>query len=315
MLPLAADLEKALADWRAWLALEKRVSRHTLRAYEADVSGFLAFLSAHRGGAVSLNALSEASISDFRAWLSRRTMDGARASSRARSLSGVKNFLKWLDREGVLHNSAASVVRAPRLPHLLPRPLTEGGALGLVAHAGDFTRGQEWIGLRDRALFGLLYGAGLRIAEALALDIGDLPGADGLLRVRGKGGKERMVPLLPVCLDLARAYLKDVPFSTEPARPIFVGEKGGRLNQGVAQKAMRDLRRALMLPESATPHALRHSFATHLLKGGANLREIQELLGHASLSTTQRYTEIDPRELLDIHRTFHPRKKGVEESG
>jgi len=307
MLPVAADLENALADWRDWLALEKHASRHTLRAYNSDVADFLKFLSAHHGGVIGLNALSEASISDFRAWLSRQAAQGASASSRARSLSGVKNFLHWLDRQGTLHNAASVLVRAPKLPRRLPRPLQEKQALGLVAHAADFSD-NDILGLRDRALFGLLYGCGLRISEALALDVGDLPGGDLILHIVGKGQKERVVPVLPICLNLIETYLKASGHSAEKNAPLFLGMKGQRLHQGVAQKAMRDLRRALGLPETATPHALRHSFATHLLHNGANLREIQELLGHESLSTTQRYTEIGPRDLLDIHRSFHPRR-------
>ncbi len=307
MLPIAADLEKALTDWKAWLTLEKHASRHTLRAYNSDVSDFLKFLSAHHGGTIGLNALSEASISDFRAWLSRRAVQGASASSRARSLSGTKNFLHWLDRQGTLHNAAAEIIRAPKLPRRLPRPLPEKQALGLVAHAADFSD-NDMLGLRDRALFGLLYGCGLRISEALALNVGDLPGGDLILRIVGKGRKERIVPILPICLTLIETYLKASKHGADKDTPLFLGMKGQRLHQGVAQKAMRDLRRVLGLPETATPHALRHSFATHLLHNGANLREIQELLGHESLSTTQRYTEIESRDLLDIHRSFHPRQ-------
>lgn len=307
MLPVAADLEKALSDWRAWLALEKHASRHTLRAYESDVHGFLQFLGDHHGGAVALNDLSAASVSDFRAWLSRQAAAGAQATSRARSLSGVKNFLRWLDKSGAMHNPAIATLRAPKLPHRLPRPLQEKQAIGVVEHAADFAKDSD-IGLRDRALFGLLYGCGLRIAEALALDVGDLPGADGFLRVTGKGRKERMVPVLPICQRLLGDYLRESGHGADKTAPLFLGARGDRLNPGVAQRAMRNLRRALGLPETATPHALRHSFATHLLRNGANLREIQDLLGHESLSTTQRYTEIDPRDLLDIHRAHHPRR-------
>lgn len=306
MLPVAGDLEKTLAAWRDWLAFEKNASRHTLRAYESDVAVFIRFLSDHCGGVVGLSALSAVSLPDFRAWMARRATDGLQASSRARALSSVKNFLRWVDRSGVMHNAAIASVRTPKRPHRLPRPLQEHQALAIVAQASDRVE-DSILGLRDRALFGLLYGCGLRIGEALALEVGDVPRADDLLRVVGKGRKERAVPVLPICLSLIAAYLDCAPHGADPSAPLFVGAKGGRLHAGVAQRAMRDLRRALGLPETATPHALRHSFATHLLRHGANLREIQELLGHANLSTTQVYTEIDPQDLLKAHRKAHPR--------
>lgn len=311
MLPVAEDLGHALSEWRNWLALEKNASAHTLRAYEQDVAGFLTFLSGHRGQAVALDTLSDAGIADFRSWLSRRAMAGAKAASRARSLSGVKNFLHWLDRSGRMHNAGIEAVRAPKRPRRLPRPLQPPQAVDVVERAAAFSAPEApaWIGLRDRALFGLLYGAGLRLGEALALTLGDLPDSGGVLRVMGKGRKERTVPLLPVCQQLLNDYIKESGHGDDRHAPVFIGEKGARLNPGVAQRAMRTLRRAMGLPETATPHALRHSFATHLLRNGANLREIQELLGHASLSTTQIYTEIDPANLLEIHRAFHPRGK------
>lgn len=307
----AADLSAALDDWRDWLSREKQASPHTMRAYHADVAAFLTFLSGHLGQNVALNDLSDARLSDFRAWMSRQTIDGRAAASRARSLSGVRNFLRWMDREGRMHNAAVGLVHAPRLPHKLPRPLSESGAQNVV-FAAVAAPGDAWLGLRDRALFGLLYGCGLRIAEALALNVADRP-REGDLRVMGKGRKERMVPVLPICEKLLDAYLADRPGGCAPDAPLFIGLRGDRLRQGVAQRAMRSLRPSLGLPETATPHALRHSFATHLLRNGANLREIQELLGHASLSTTQRYTEVDIDSLKEIHRQAHPRGKTTPE--
>ncbi len=298
----APDLAKRLLQWHQWLKVEKNLSRHTLRAYSSDVTQFLQFLTEHRAKSPSLNDLSETSITDFRAWLSRRTMEGASTATRARALSGVKNFLKWLDRQGIMHNAAIGIVRTPKLPHKLPRPLHEKQAFNLLKAADD----EDWIGKRNRALFTLLYGCGLRIDEALSLNLADRP-RDGFLRVMGKGGRERQVPVLSVVEHSMTEYLKDCPFPEEPKRPLFIGSRGKRLNQGVAQKAMRVLRRALDLPENATPHALRHSFATHLLQNGANLREIQDLLGHASLSSTQRYTEIDAKALIKIYKAAHPR--------
>lgn len=302
----ASDLGKALGEWQRWLKVEKNVSRHTLRAYAGDLSQFVSFLAKHKGKSISVSDVSGTNLSEFRSWMSRLTMNGAAASSRARSLSGVKNFLHWMDKQGLAHNAAITTVRTPKQPRKLPRPLQETQAFELLSQ----TEAGDWVSLRDHALFSMLYGCGLRIDEALSLNIVDLP-HDGFIRVIGKGRKERQVPILPMVVEALDQYREACPFAEEAARPLFVGEKNGkRLNQGVAQKAMRDLRSRLGLPETATPHALRHSFATHLLQNGANLREIQELLGHASLSTTQRYTDINAEEMLAIYRKAHPRANG-----
>lgn len=297
-----ADLAAALHDWRRWLTSEKNMTRHTVRAYVGDVSAFISFLAQHRAETVSINSLSETGVRDFRSWLSQRAMGKASAASRARNLSGVKNFLKWLDRQGIAHTPAAALARAPRLPHKLPRPLQEHQAFTII----DDTGTGDWVDVRDSALFTLLYGCGLRIDEALSLNVNDLP-REGFLRVMGKGRKERQVPVLDEVITVLDRYRSACPFAETPDRPLFMGEKGKRLHQGVAQKSLRDLRLRLGLPETATPHALRHSFATHLLQNGANLREIQELLGHASLSTTQRYTEINAAEMMAIYKKVHPR--------
>ena len=304
----APDLARAVTDWRTWLKVEKNVSHHTLRAYTGDLSQFVTFLAGHLGKAVGINDVSSASLSDFRSWMSRQAMSGAKASSRARTLSGLKNFLSWMDKQGIAHNASIKSVRTPKQPRKLPRPLLEDQVFNVLSQSGD----GDWVSLRDKALFTLLYGCGLRIDEALSLNIAHLP-RDGFLRVTGKGRKERQVPILKAVEDAIDTYRAACPYAEENARPLFVGEKNGqRLNQGVAQKAMRDLRRQLGLPETATPHALRHSFATHLLQNGANLREIQELLGHASLSTTQRYTDINAEEMLAVYRKAHPRSQHQE---
>lgn len=302
----ASDLAVALTDWQKWLRVEKNVSKHTLRAYSGDLSQFVQFLSNHKAKAVSVADVSDTSLGEFRSWMSRQTMNGRANASRARTLSGLKNFLSWMDKQGLAHNAAIKTVRTPKMPRKLPRPLHESQAFNIMADVGD----GSWISLRDRALFTLLYGCGLRIDEALSLDIQHLP-RDGFLRVIGKGRKERQVPVLQEIEKALGEYREACPYGEESTRPLFVGEKNGkRLNQGVAQKAMRDLRHKLGLPETATPHALRHSFATHLLQNGANLREIQELLGHASLSTTQRYTDINAEEMMAIYRKAHPRANG-----
>jgi integrase/recombinase XerC len=308
----APDLAARLREWLTYLRAEKNMSRHTIRAYGTDVSQFITFLAHHIGHAPSINDLSDADLRAFRAWMSRRTMDGAAASSRARSLSGVKNLLGWLDRQGIMHNAAIRTVRTPKLPHKLPRPLQEQQAQRVVSFEG-LDIDNDWTDTRNRALFTLLYGCGLRIDEALKLDIRDLP-RDGYLRVMGKGRKERQVPVLKIVEDMLAAYRRVCPYPESPDRPLFMGARGKRMRQQIAQKALRDMRIALGLPENATPHALRHSFATHLLQNGANLREIQELLGHASLSTTQRYTEVDARELLKVYSAAHPRAKQEDEA-
>jgi integrase/recombinase XerC len=300
----APDLAKSVLEWQVWLKSEKNLSAHTFRAYNSDIGQFLSFLSQHHEEAISLSHLSDTTLTDFRSWLSRKSMDGLSAASRARSLSGVKNFLTYLDKQGILHNAAIRIVRTPKLPHKLPRPLEIPQAFRLVDNKGE----ESWVDLRNQALFTLLYGCGLRINEALALNISDLP-REGFLRVMGKGRKEREVPVLAIVESVLGKYLEKYPLSRLPENPLFVGEKGKRLNQGIAQKALRDVRGSLRLPETATPHALRHSFATHLLQNGLNLREIQELLGHASLSTTQRYTEVNAEELIKIYQQAHPRSR------
>ena len=303
------DLAAAVGRWQEWLKVEKNVSPHTFRAYTSDIGQFITFLAGHAGGTLALRHISGATLTDFRSWLSNRATDGLTASSRARSLSGVKNFLTWLDKQGILHNAAIASVRSPKLPRKLPRPMDETQIHRLLA---EDTPAPDWVTLRNRALFTLLYGCGLRISEALQLNLADLP-RENFLRVMGKGRKERQVPVLPLVEKILSEYRALCPYSETPDRPLFMGERGQRLNQGIAQKALRDVRLALNLPDTATPHALRHSFATHLLQNGANLREIQELLGHASLSTTQRYTDVNAEEMLKIYKSAHPhsRKNGT----
>jgi len=305
LLRCAPDLAHQLGAWQRYLKHEKNASRHTLRAYCHDVARFVSFLADHYDAAPSLDALSETSLRDFRAWLSRQAMDGASASTRARALSGVKNFLRWLDRNGIMHNPAIKTLHGPKQPHKLPRPLFEKQALRVLSSGSE---DDDWIDKRNRALFTLLYGCGLRIDEALALNVRDMP-REGFLRVIGKGRRERQVPCLQVVEDMLKIYLAACPFAPVPERPLFTGVRGKRLHQGVAQKTMREIRTALDLPKTATPHALRHSFATHLLQNGANLREIQEMLGHASLRSTQRYTEVDAKTLLAEYSKAHPRNK------
>ncbi len=302
----AADLKDKLERWQDYLRVEKQVSPHTLRAYTTDVSHFVSFLFNHLGTMPGLDDLSNVSIRDFRSWMSRKAMDGTSNASRARSLSGIKSLLTWLDKQGIMHNAAINTVRSPKLPHKLPRPLHEDQALEVITSA-DMLEAKDWIGKRNVALFTMLYGCGVRIGEALNINLEDMP-RDGFLRVLGKGSKERQVPVLDIVEETLKDYLAVCPYpEDERKRAVFLGSRGKRLNQGVAQRAMRTLRSSLGLPGNVTPHALRHSFATHLLQNGANLREIQELLGHVSLSTTQRYTEVNAEEMMRVYRAAHPR--------
>ena len=305
VLKCVGALQQHLQDWQDYLQYEKRVSPHTFRAYLTDIRQFLEFLSGHCGETLTTDHLAKADIRDFRSWLSRRTMEGAGNTTRARNISGVKNLMKWLDKNGLAHNPVLATVRSPKRPRKNPKPLYHTQMDKLLGALKD--ESNDWIKQRDHALFMLLYGCGLRIDEALSLNIKDMPEGKSL-RVLGKGRKERLVPVLPVIKDTLSIYVQNMPFAQTPETPLFLGVKGKRLRQQVAQKALRDLRRQLDLPETVTPHALRHSFATHLLENGANLREIQELLGHASLSTTQMYTDVNAAELMRIYKSAHPRQ-------
>ncbi len=243
---------------------------------------------------------------DFRSWLAHRTMKGLAKTSTARAVSAVKSFFHYLDRQGVVSNPAAASMRAPKLPRQVPRPLTTDDATDVLALADDPDQ-PAWVRARDLALLILLYGGGLRIGEALGLDVETVRQSGEVMRITGKGNKERVVPLLPKVRDAIETYLAQRPDGSPGKAPLFIGVQGKRLNPGVAQRRFRNLRTMLGLPDTATPHALRHSYATHLLGGGADLRTIQELLGHASLSTTQRYTDVDAEALLEVYRNAHPR--------
>ncbi len=290
-----------------WLAQERRASPLTVEAYGTDLAGFLGFMTGHLGGEPDLAALGALQPADFRAWLASMANDNAVNATRARHLSAVRSFYKYLARRHGVENPSVSLVATPRSRRPLPRALPPAAALGVTT---DIAEMQDTAALqaRDTALFTLLYGCGLRIAEALALDIRDAPGVggDAPLRVIGKGSKERIVPVLPAVRQAIGAWLARHP-NCVPDSPLFLGARGKRLDPAVAQKVMRDYRRLAGLPEHATPHALRHSFATHLLAGGADLRAIQDLLGHASLSTTQRYTAVDEAQLMAVWRKAHPR--------
>jgi integrase/recombinase XerC len=303
------DLADALARWQSWLADERRASAHTLAAYGRDLAAFLDFLAGHLGAVPGLAALDELTAADFRAYLARRAEDELERSSTARALSALRGFFKFLDRRGLARNAALAAVKTPKLARSVPKPLSAADADAALDEVQSEDARAPWIGRRDYAVLTLLYGCGLRISEALGLKRREAPLAPGTLTVTGKGNKTRQVPVLPQVAEAVQDYLALCPWHLAPGDALFVGARGGPLNPRLVQKKMQELRLALNLPETATPHALRHSFATHLLAGGGDLRAIQELLGHASLTTTQRYTAIDAERLIAVYEKAHPRAK------
>ncbi|MGB7037187.1 MAG: tyrosine recombinase XerC [Xanthobacteraceae bacterium] len=304
---IAPAVAAEVAAWLVHLAAERRLSDKTVEAYRRDVVQFLSFLAEHLGGAPSLKELAALTPADVRAFLAARRGQNIGSRSLMRSLAGLRAFGRYLERAGKGKVGALAAVRSPKIGKTLPRPLSDSAAKRMAdadSAAGD---GREpWIHARDAAVLGLLYGCGLRISEALGLKRGDL-GARDTLTVMGKGRKQRMVPLLPQVQKLIADYIALCPYDLPEDGPLFVGAKGGPLSPRLIQLAMARLRGALGLPETATPHALRHSFATHLLARGGDLRSIQELLGHASLSTTQIYTAVDAERLIEAYRAAHPR--------
>jgi len=301
--------EQARAAWLAWLAQERRASPNTLEAYGRDAAEFLGFLTRHLGGEPDLAALGALRPADLRGFLAERAAAGDSNATRARRLAAIRGFLRFLTRRHGLAPLPVGALRGPRPKPPIPRALTAEDARSIATEAGEVYDPERHEraplqAARDVALFGLLYGAGLRIAEALALDVAQAPTGE-VLRVAGKGGKERIVPVLPAVAAAVADWLRVRPGTDSPA--LFVGARGDRLHAAVARRALRTYRRLTGLPEHATPHALRHSFATHLLAGGADLRSIQTLLGHASLSTTQRYTAVDEAKLMEVWSRTHPR--------
>jgi integrase/recombinase XerC len=295
--------EEARSAFLEWLGRERRAASLTVDAYGADLAGFLGFLAQHLGGEPDVDALGALRPADLRAWLAAEAASGISNATRARHLSAVRSFFRFLTRRHGVNNTALKLIATPRAKRPVPRALAIDQACEVTGRIAEMSA-SEAMQARDAALFALLYGCGLRIAEALSLDVRDAP--ESVLRVVGKGGKERIVPVLAVVRDAVAAWLALHP-NRQPDSPLFVGARGGRLDAAVAQRTLRSFRRLYGLPEHATPHALRHSFATHLLAGGADLRSIQDLLGHASLSTTQRYTAVDEARLVEVWRRAHPR--------
>ena len=306
----APETAREVVDWLAHLGAERRMSPETVEAYERDVRQFLGFLAAHFGRGVTLAMLQDLATCDVRAFMAHRRGDGIGGRSLMRALAGARSFARFLERQGKGKVGALSAIRAPKIQKTLPKPLAVAPAKRLTdtgLRAGEDR--EPWVLARDAAVLALLYGSGLRISEALGLKAKDVPapGAGDSITVIGKGRKPRMVPVLAPVLRLIAEYVALCPYGLAPDQPLFVGAKGGPLAPRIIQLVMERLRGALNLPETATPHALRHSFATHLLGRGGDLRAIQELLGHASLSTTQIYTAIDTERLLEVYRNTHPR--------
>jgi integrase/recombinase XerC len=303
---LSADGARAL--WLEHLAHERRASPRTLEAYGFASARYIAFLERHRGEALTLRGLSEISAGDVRAWLAhlRSGNNPLAPRSLSQALSAIRTFHRFLDLRLDAPNAAIGLVRGPRVKPGAPRPVTEDQARGLIAEPGLDPDREGWEVARDQAVLTLLYGCGLRISEAMSLKRSDAPLGESL-RITGKGSKTRIVPVLPVVREAVDAYLAELPFTLEPDAALFRARRGGPLSPRHVQATVQLLRGRLGLADSATPHALRHSFATHLLGAGADLRSIQELLGHASLSTTQRYTEVDAARLLSAYASAHPR--------
>lgn len=301
------DGAAAFLAWREQMTHVRRLSAKTVEAYTHDVGGFLNFLHQHRGETVELAVLKDVSATDVRGWLSLRRENGLGPRGVARAVSALRTFFVFLEKQGWVENIAVRRVRPPKLPASVPKPVSIDGAQALLEEA-ELNASDPWIAARNIAVLTLLYGAGLRISEALGLDRTSLPLGEALV-ITGKGNKQRIVPILPDARDAIDAYLQICPFGASKEDPVFYGARGKRLHPRIVQGLMQSLRRALGLPESATPHALRHAFATHLLAAGGDLRAIQELLGHASLSTTQRYTSVDETHLLKVYEQAHPRAR------
>jgi integrase/recombinase XerC len=290
-------LTALIERWQAWLTDERRYSAHTVEAYARDLSFFINFLAEKPMTVADLSALE---VRDFRRFIGARAAKKIEKTSLAREISAVKNFFRWLQREKIVQNAAVTVLSSPKRPKTLPKSVDADDLFEMLDLSAQIEK-SDWQGLRDRAVMMLLYGSGLRISEALSLNVGDIRPDCDFLRIRGKGSKERIVPLLETVVEAIDAYQKVVPYRLHDGEALFVGARGERLSPRIIQRQVQKIRRQLDLPETVTPHALRHSFATHLLASGTDLRAIQELLGHESLVTTQRYTDV---ELSQIRREY-----------
>ena len=297
-------VQQSLQEWLNDIEHLQGYSKHTLAAYQRDVLAFLDFITAHMGEPPTIDRLAQLTLTEFRSWLSAMHMDGKTGASMARALSAVKQWFRYLERHYHLPQSAIYQLRAPKIPKSVPKALAPNQAKEALDHVAEL-HDEPWLASRDTALLLLIYATGLRISEALSLTLKQVSAEQVI--IKGKGNKERMVPLLPVIKKAVDEYVGACPYALTSDTPLFLGAKGKPLQPAVFQKQLRKLREWLGLPKSMTPHAFRHSFATHLLGGGADLRTIQELLGHASLSTTQKYTAVDQKRLMEAFKSSHPR--------
>ncbi|WP_299301048.1 tyrosine recombinase XerC [uncultured Litoreibacter sp.] len=303
--PAARD---ALENWLKHLSALDGVAENTLEAYRHDVLGFIAFMTQHFGEDTGLAPLKRIKPTDMRAWMAHERARGVAARSLARELSAVKSFYRWFAERDGFEPTAVLATRSPKFQKKLPRPLAQDAAKAMIETV-ELQSTTDWIAARDVAVVTLLYGCGLRISEALSLNAKDAPLPD-VLRIKGKGGKERVVPVLDAAKRAVDRYVRALPYQLDPGEALFRGARGGALSPRLIAKAMENARMQLGLPATATPHAMRHSFATHLLEAGGDLRAIQELLGHASLSTTQAYTAVDTARLMEVYASAHPRGRG-----
>ncbi|MGI9371398.1 MAG: tyrosine recombinase XerC [Hyphomicrobiales bacterium] len=310
LIPLQPECQGAIAAWLGQMKSGRRLAEKTIDAYSRDLGQFSSFMCAHLGGPVGLKDLSDLKAADFRAFLAARRREGASSRTLARQLSAIRSLFRHMEKAGLAENASLGSVQSPKIAHSVPKPLSVDAAIKVVDEGDSIANpdAPQWEQNRDHAVLLLLYGCGLRISEALELNVEDAPqpGQD-VMEITGKGGKTRIVPLLPQISEAIELYTSGCPHELTPDGALFRGRRGGRLNARNIQLLVQRLRSALGLPDTATPHALRHSFATHLLSSGADLRSIQELLGHASLSTTQIYTETDRAHLLRQYAMAHPR--------
>lgn len=302
---LKPEIHQLLGDFILFLATEKRSSKHTIESYRTDILNLLSFVTKYKGFQVGKKTLEMLDHKDFRAWLTHRHGQNLSFNSTARAVSAIKSFFRYLEKNKNITNPEISNLKSPKTTKPLPKAIDQNNAKLIIEAVKDFSK-HTWTAERDIALLTLIYGCGLRISEALSITLQDIRNGD-FIRVKGKGNKERNIPILPIIKKRIDLYLKDCPHLIMPSDKLFVGVRGGEYSPTLFQKLVRDIRTALDLPETVTPHAFRHSFATHLLENGADLRSIQELLGHSSLSTTQRYTKIDSKRLLEAYNKINPR--------
>lgn len=301
-----SSLLPVINRWQNWLLKERFYSEHTLDGYSRDLA---IFLEKVQETPLSLDSLRELDVRDFRRFLSLRAAQNISKSSMGREISSVKNFFKWLDKNNIVKNPAVSIISTPRQAKILPKALDVEDSFNVVSEMQNMAK-EEWQGLRDKAIITLLYGCGLRISEALGLNVGDINEKSEFLRIKGKGNKERIVPLLPIVWEHISEYLAQCPYHLNTGEPLFLGARGERISPRIIQRQIQKLRGYLGLPDTFTPHALRHSFATQLLAEGTDLRSIQELLGHSSLITTQRYTHVQTETLSKEYHKAHPLEQG-----